>query len=213
MISALKKIRVAQLVLFLVWTVIFLCGLLWWGLRLQKRHSFALYADASGGDLDAVRRLAKRPLTSLDWLRELAQDPHATADSRVEAINILAEKNALNSSNLDLLLWIDQPLDVRHATALAFEQHGCDDVCVAAALNAINAIWKGKPTFEMRLSAQLPDTSPESVQLDLELHRKTEQDYLTLLKLNPCITRKILDRSFSRDRLFVDRIQAQLPPC
>ena len=100
----LKNIRRAQRVLFLIWTAIVLGGPIWWGLRLQKRHSYALYASASGGDLDAVRRLAQRPLTSVNWLQELAQDQNATADSRVEAINTLAQKNALDSRSLSLLL-------------------------------------------------------------------------------------------------------------
>jgi hypothetical protein len=172
-----------------------------------------LYASARGGDLDAVRRLAQRPLTSVNWLQELAQDQNATADSRVEAINTLAQKNALDSRSLSLLLWIDQPLAVRHAVALAFEQHGCDNVCVGAALNALDAIWKGEPTLEMRLSAQLADTSPISAQIDSELHRKTVQDYLALLNLNPCLTRKILNGSYPTDHAFVDRVHAQVEPC
>jgi hypothetical protein len=118
----------------------------------------------------------------------------------VEAINTLAQKNALDSRSLSLLLWIDQPLAVRHAVALAFEQHGCDNVCVGAALNALDAIWKGEPTLEMRLSAQLADTSPISAQIDSELHRKTVQDYLALLNLNPCLTRKILNSSYPTER-------------
>lgn len=209
----LKNIRRGQLALFLVWTVIALGGPLWWGLRLQKTHSSALYVAASGGDLDAVRRLAQRPLMSVNWLQELAQDQNATADSRVEAINTLAQKNALDSKGLSLLLWIDQPLAVRHAVALAFEQHGCNDMCVGAALNALNAIWKGQTTLEMRLSAQRPDTSPVSAQIDAELHRKTVQDYLALLNLNPCLTRKILTTSYPNDHAFVDRVHAQVEPC
>jgi hypothetical protein len=209
----LKNIRRAQLALLLIWTAIALSGPLWWGLRLQKRHSYALYASARGGDLDAVRRLAQRPLTSVNWLQELAQDQNATADSRVEAINTLAQKNALDSRSLSLLLWIDQPLAVRHAVALAFEQHGCDNVCVGAALNALDAIWKGEPTLGMRLSAQLADTSPISAQIDSELHRKTVQDYLALLNLNPCLTRQILNSSYPTDHAFVDRVHAQVEPC
>jgi hypothetical protein len=147
------------------------------------------------------------------WLQELAQDRNATADSRVEAINALAKKNALDSKSLGLLLAIDQPLAVRHAVALAFEQHGCDVFCVAAALNALNAIWEGKPTLEMRLSAQLPDSSPESARIDSELHRKTVEDYLTLLNLNPCLTRRALDSSYAAERVFIDRLQAKVGPC
>jgi hypothetical protein len=209
----LKNIRRAQIVLFLTWTAIALCGPLWWGLRLQKRHLHALYTSASGGDLDAVRLLAQRPLASVAWLQDLALDQNATADSRVEAINALVKKNALHSEALSILLWIDQPLAVRHAVANAFQQHGCDEVCVGAALNALNAIWKGESTFEMRLSAQRPDTSAMSARIDEELHRETVQDYLALLNLDPCLTKQKLNKSYPKDHTFVDHVCVKVKPC
>ena len=210
----LQRIKAAQLVVFLIWTAIVLCGPLWWGLRIQKRYSSALYTSASGGDLDAVRLLAQRPLMSVAWLQTLAQDPDATADSRVEAINALAQKNALDSTSLSALLWIDQPLAVRHAIALGFEQRGCDYGCVNAALRALKAIWKGQPTFEMRLSAQRPDGSAAMwAQIDRELHRETVQDYLALVNLNPCLTKETLNRFYPNDRTFIDYVQAQMRSC
>jgi hypothetical protein len=211
--AASPTIKRAQLVLFLVWTGIALCAPLWWGIRLQRSHSLVLYADASGGDLDAVKQLARRPLTSVAWLEELALDRNAVADARVEAIEALSQKNAVDSKSLRFLLAIDQPFNVRHAAANAFQKHGCDDLCVTNVLNSLRAIWSGQPTFEMRLPLPTPDLRDQSVQIDRKLRSETERDYVGLLNSTPCLTRQILAKSYSTDLTFIHRLDTKLPRC
>ncbi len=55
----------------------------------------ALYAIASGGDRDSIRRLAEYPSPeAMHLIEKLAQDRNAISTARLEAINVLGRKTS-----------------------------------------------------------------------------------------------------------------------
>jgi hypothetical protein len=91
--------------------------------------------SGSGGDAESIKMLSRLPSAEATfWLERLAQNSNAFADSRAEAVRALGNKTSIDSGVLSGLLRIDQPFVVRHASAEVFEQHGCNEVCVAAVL-------------------------------------------------------------------------------
>jgi hypothetical protein len=59
-------------------------------------------------------------LWGTSWLESLASNRDAVAESRVAAIDELADKRFISRKPLIPLLWIEQPFDVRHEAALMF---------------------------------------------------------------------------------------------
>lgn len=185
----------------------------------QREEMRALYAFASGGDLDKVKRLSEYPSPeAIQWLEKLAQDWNATSDSRTAAIAALASKPSLNRAALSTLLYIDQPFVVRHAAAEVLGQRGCDDQCISTTLRGLRAIWQGQPAFEVGLStvehAYGVRGDPElDAKIDAELKANTEQDYWRLLENNPCAARNALKTDTSAEPAFVENVQSKLKPC
>lgn len=174
----------------------------------------ALYALASGGDLDSVKRLADYPSPeAVQLIKNLAQDRRALADGRLEAINILANRRPFDPKTIAPLLSIDQPFVVRHATAKAFERHSCEDQCISATLSALHAISRGQPTSEMKATAQIPYPTPHDQEQLAYLHKQTEEDYFALLNSNPCLARNLLGTGYPSDSQFVDDVRKKLHPC
>jgi hypothetical protein len=172
---------------------------------------YALYALAGGGDRESVRRLvAEYPSQeAMPLIEKLAQDRSAFPEGRLEAINVLSARPPIHSRTLASLLRMDQPFVIRHATAEAFEQRGCDDQCISFTLYALHAIWKGESAIEaarsneeleQRYGVHIPPE--EKAKTNAELRDKTEQDYWKLLGSNPCETRKALVKDYSAEPAF-----------
>jgi hypothetical protein len=180
----------------------------------RRDEMHALYASGSGGDLDSVKRLADYPSPeAMQLIQNLAQDRRAFADGRLEAINILANRRPFDPKTIVPLISIDQPFVVRHATAKAFEKHGCEDQCISATLSALYAISHGQPTSEMQAAAQIPSPTADDQQDLLYLHKQTEEDYFSLLNSNPCLAHNLLGTGYLSDSSFVGEIQKNLHPC
>jgi hypothetical protein len=193
-----------------------------WQAQVARRDEmYALYATASGGDRESVRRLAEYPSSeAMQLIEKLAQDRNAFPEGRVEAINVLSARPPIHSKTLAPLLRIDQPFVIRHATAEAFEQRGCDDQCILSTLYALHAIWKVEPAIEaarsteeleQRYGVHIPPE--EKAKINAELRGKTEQDYWKLLGSNPCATRKALIKDYSAEPAFGEHVQSKVGPC
>lgn len=209
-------IAILILVALSVWGV---CAHHWQAQVAQREEMSALYAFASGGDLENVKRLSEYPSPeAIHWLERLAQDQNAAADSRTAAIAALASKPSLNRAALSTLLYIDQPFVVRHAAAEALQQRGCDDHCISATIRGLHAIWKGQPAIEVGLFAVehaygVQGDSKLEAKIDAELKAKTEQDYWRLLENNPCAGRNALKADASAEPAFVEYVQSKLKSC
>jgi hypothetical protein len=204
--------RIAALSLFFF---VFVFGQ-WWIFvhNAERKELKTLYLSAKIGDLNSVQRLAADDSAQADnWLEVLAQDENAFPDSRVQAIAVLAKKRWLNSNILARLLWIEQSSKVRRAAAEVFKQRGCDDLCTPAALYSLHAMWGGELTGEERRSAQYPELAATLIPMAAQSRRDTENDYITLLNLNPCASRQALKAEYFRDPEFVGSLQAKLGPC
>jgi hypothetical protein len=210
-----RSLRRIQLAALLIWCAAFLGGPLWWGFQVAGRNELkALYFAASGGDLSSVQRLSEHNSSGAQaWLERLAQNRNVVADSRVAAISALGKRHSIDSETLAPLLWIEQPFVVRHATAGVFEQRGYDDVCVSATLYALHAMWAGQTTFEMLLSTERPDLTPEMNETVLRLRTQSEQDFLKLLNQDACRTRNTLKTDYPSDAAFVESVQTKIGPC
>ena len=213
-----------------VFAIFVLVSLGVWAVWMHRRHAevarrdemYALYALAGGGDRESVRRLvAEYPSReAMPLIEKLAQDRNAFPEGRLEAINVLSARPPIHSKTLAPLLWIDQPFVIRHATAEAFEQRGCDDQCISSTLYALHAIWKGEPAIEaartteeieQRYGVHIPPE--EKAKINAELRDKTEQDYWKLLDSNPCATRKALINDYSAEPAFVEHVQSKVGLC
>jgi len=216
MLRKLKRPELAVLAIFLIvslgaWAV-------WmhrWNTQAARRDEMnALYAIASGGDPASVRRLAEYPSPeAMQFIEKLAQDRNAFPDGRLEAINVLGARQSIDSRALAPLLWIDQPLDMRHAVAGVFKQRGCEKECISVTLAAPHAVWAGQPTFEMQHYAQIPSSTPH-LQENLDyFHKQTDADYLVLLNSSPCLTGKSLQTKYALDPEFVDKVRKKIGLC
>jgi hypothetical protein len=208
----LKQIRIVALVVF---CAVFVAGPLWEAQRVSQRKELkALYLSAHGGDLDSVRRLAEHhSAEATGWLGQVAQDQNASANARAAAIAALGKKTWLDSEGLARLLWIEQPFAVRRAAADVFRQRGCDDVCLSAALYALNAMWSGAPSAENRLAAEYPASRSQSEPVIARLRGASENDYVDLLNKNPCAARKTLTTIYSSQSTFVGYVESKLGRC
>jgi hypothetical protein len=186
-----------------------------WSAQSARRDQLnALYATASHGDRDSIRRLAEYPSPEATrFIERLAQDRSAFSDARLEAINVLGTRHSLDSRTLAPLLWIDQPFDVRRSVTGVFKQHGCDEDCISVTLTSLHAIWEGQPTLEAHLYAQIPPSTPHAQENLANFRKQTEEDYFVLLNSNVCLTQKILHTAHGSDSEFVDRIRKKLGPC
>jgi hypothetical protein len=110
------------------------------------------------------------------------------------------------------LLRIDEPFAIRHAAATALASK-CGEVCVSAALLALHSILQGEPTLEMTLPAP-PGISEEEMKKGVEpLHRGSLQDFLALLKTNPCGTWKTVRRDYAADQALLNELKSQVSGC
>jgi hypothetical protein len=132
-------------------------------------------------------------------------------DVRVAAINALGTKPSIDSAAIAVLLGIDEPYVVRDAAVAVFEQRGCDEICTSATLDALEAMWGGRPLFEMQLEATHP--SPTGKTIVARMREQTEQRYLALANRNPCATRTALRTDYAHDTEFAEGIQVALGPC
>ena len=204
--------RIAALSLFFF---VFVFGQ-WWIVvhNAERKELKTLYRSAEIGDLNSVQRLAADDSAQANtWLEVLAQDESAFPDSRVQAIAVLEKKRRLSSNDLARLLWIEQSPKVRHAAVEAFKRRGCDEMCTPATLYSLRAMWGGELTGEERRSAQFPELAATLKPLAAQSRRDTENDYITLLNLNPCASRQALKAEYSRDPEFVRDLEAKLGPC
>lgn len=208
----MKRVHVFALVAF---SVVVITSFVWWRVLVTRRNELDdLYAFASGGDLTSVRRLAEyRSPGATERLVRLAQERNVSPDSRIAAIKTLEGKPFFDRDTLRPLLWIGQPFDVRHAAAEVLERTGCDERCISATLNALHAIWKGEPTLEVQLTAQLPSATLHAQEHLAILHKEAENDYLSLLNIDVCLTRRVLQTDYSSEPAFIDEIRKKLRPC
>jgi len=186
-----------------------------WKAQVARRDEmYALYALASGGDRDSVRRLAEYPSPeALSLLEKLAQDRSAFPEGRLEAINILGAKPRIDASTLAPLLWIDQPFLIRRAVAKVFKERGCSVDCISETLAALHAIWAGQPTLEVQATALIPSPTADAQENLVYFHKQTEEDYFVLLNSNPCLTRKTLQTKYGSDSEFFDKIRMKVGRC
>jgi hypothetical protein len=210
-----------QRILLVALSALAVVAFLSWGLHrgnvrtAQNRKLQTLYAYASGGDLNRLKLLADDPSPEAqEWLEKLAQDRTAFAEARVAAIKSLVGRPRIDHTSLNPLIQIDEPFVVRHATAEFFEQHGCSESCVGTTLQALHAIWQGKPTLEMKPDprAQAYGISPRP-DLTSSLRKQSERDYLEVLGSNACAAQKILTRDYSSESEFVIYVREKMKPC
>lgn len=209
-----------QIVLIVVGFVASIGGTVWWIARANRTQRLNdLYASASGGDVDSVRRLNEFSFSYAGpWLQVLADNRTAAPDSRVAVIKVLASNAPFDRTRLLPLLQIDQPFVVRHAAAEVFEQNRCGDACISAALYGLHTIWRGDPAFEVGLSAVEQKygvhTDPQlKASINAELRAKTEKDYRVLLDSNPCVVHNVLRRDYGSEPAFLEGVQAQVESC
>jgi hypothetical protein len=215
--TKLHTLRRFQVVALFAWGVLFLVGNIWLVLHSgRQRRLEALYRSARFGNLESIKQLAQEQSSdSRAWLEKLAQDRNTFTEYRVAAIKALNSQPTLDSDALAILLWIDQPFDVRHSVVDAFLQHGCDEFCISATLNSVYAMWQGQPTAERKLAEQSPAVTSADEKIDLELRNQTEKDYFALLNKNPCETKSVLANDYARaaDAEFVSWIKGKLHGC
>ena len=209
-----------QIILIIVGFLTSIGGTLWWMTRANRTQKLNdLYASATGGDLDSVRRLNEFSFSYAGpWLQALADNRTAAPDSRVAAIKTLASNAPFDRSRLLPLLQIDQPFVVRHAAAEVFEQNGCGDACISAALHALYTIWRGDPAFEVGLSAVEQKYGVHAdpklkANLNAELRANTERDNRALLDSNPCAALETLKKDYGSQSAFIEGVQAQVKSC
>jgi hypothetical protein len=70
-------------------------------------------------------------------------------------------------------------------------------------------MFAGEPTAEMKLA----ERNPELMDRAAALGRESENEYLGLLKLNPCIALKTLSLDYSDDLRMCDWVKARIQPC
>jgi len=211
-----------KLVMPIIGLLFLLVALVWRQSVVQERNSLRyLYLMASGGDLRSVQQLSQSRSSHAQWLLvTLAQDQGATGDSRVAAIEAMADRLALDTETLGRLIRINQPFAVRHAAAEVLSRRGCDDACVYAALYAMHPIWKGesaleasKSTEELYKSYGLHPDPLLLTRINADLRNKTEHDYRSLLNSNPCATQKALKQKHESEPAFIQFVLLNAPPC
>src|SRR5579864_4000343 len=205
-----RNLRISQLIAILSWCGLSICGSVWWEYRrAQNRELEVLYVLATSGNLANVKQISQyHSSQARRWLLRLAQNKGATTDSRVAALHELDQTYPLDSEALAVLLWIEQPFEVRHAAAEVFERRGCDSTCVSASLFALDALWKGEPTAETQTLAAHPNEMTGTIVSGL--HQQSERDYLTLLNRNARVARRYLLDKYNSDAEFSRRVQAEL---
>ncbi|HWY55441.1 MAG TPA: HEAT repeat domain-containing protein [Terriglobales bacterium] len=207
--------RYGTLLMLVLWFVGFLGSLIWYRMDVaQQQELNTLYATASGGYLYSVERLAERKSTKANiYLQNLAQDQNAMSDSRVAAIQFLGSKKSIDPQVFASLLRIDQPFVVRHAAATVLGQRGCEENCLSAVLFAMHSILGGQLTLEMRGQGPVESRTPVDKQIMEKLRVDSENDYLALLKSNPCLAWKIVQRDYPDDTEFIRTMRQKIPAC
>jgi hypothetical protein len=210
--KSLKYVRTITLILFIG---VFAYAPFWYAGRMAQRKELqALYLSASGGDLESVKRLTRlHSSDATEWLETLAEDRNAFAESRAEAVTALGERHLSDSGVIARFLWIEQPFVVRHAAANVFKRHGCDGICISSVLYALHAISTGAPTAESRLLAQNPVLGVQVDSVVNKLTNQSEDDYVSLLNKDSCLTRRLLERAYASESAFVTRVTTKLGPC
>ena len=173
-----------------------------------------MYYSARSGDLEGLSRLAECHSSEASlWLAKLAQDRHADAQLRVDALSKLAARRSIDETTVAPLLWIDQPFVVRHAAVDLFMERGCEGACISATLRSFRAMWDGQTTAEMRFDARSPVETSEGKVISAQIRTDSERDYMSLLNRNPCATQRMLAGEYSSKSDFVNRVRAGLKPC
>jgi hypothetical protein len=208
-----RTLRGYRLVVLVAFCIVSLAATFWRAARISERNELRdLYESSLQGDLTSVQRMASHHSSEgTSWLEKLAEDRIASADSRSRAIAALGKRRFPNTELLARLLWIDHPFVVRHAAAEVFEQRGCNQPCLSAALYAMHGIWDGQHTAEMRFAAEVA-SSDHMEALLAQLHSQTEDDYVGLLNKDPSATRHTLKAEYhnASDSAFVSGIEARL---
>lgn len=203
---------------------------LWWRAETRKKQELnVVYGFACGGDrtnFNKLRELKPSESTPLLEHMALAREQDCSAETRVAAIEVLSSRGLPNKDALTSLLGIDHPFGVRHAAVGALIQHGCDELCVESALEAIKALSLGQPASETKAEAEmetmLSASAPSTQDLKLlaksrqdlkELQQQAQNDYFKLLQNNPCEAQKVLRTKYSSDREFIDSVQKNVPGC
>jgi hypothetical protein len=223
-----RYLKLLVLACLVGWFVMFIWGTVWRQQRdRENRELTLLYQLSCGGDHASLYQLSGHVSAEATLKLELLSKEQACmADARVAAINLLGSKGHLDADDLNLLLRINEPFDVRHATVEAFVQHGCNRKCVATALDSLHELSQGQPALEELLEAQL-ETELKKIQPPADyqraigvsrqqlesLHIKAEADYFTLLSGNPCITREILRTDYATDDRFIELVMGKIPNC
>jgi len=203
---------------------------LWWRRETRKQQELSLiYGIACGGSSTYFNKLAElKPSESTPQLENmaLAREQDCSAETRVAAIKALSSRGLPNKDALTSLLGIDHPFVVRHAAVEALIQHGCDGLCVEAALEALKALSRGQPPSETNAAAEMDkvqiQSAPSTPDLKLleksrqnlkELPQQAQNDYFKLLQSNPCEAQNVLRTKYSSDRELIDSVQKEVPGC
>jgi hypothetical protein len=182
----------------------------------RKQELNVLSSWGAAGHLESVRRLSEiDSAEARKRLQALAEDDQATADGRVAAINALGSKHSFDEASFSALLRIEEPFSVRHAAASVLAQGKCGETCVSASLTALDFILQGKPTLEMTLPLPPESAEQEAISKKIleKLHKESAQDYLALLKSNPCVTWKVARRDYADDEALLDELKPQVGGC
>jgi hypothetical protein len=203
--KALNLLRQVVVVLCCLLTL----GLPPWLLYMNERWTTEmqyLYGQAIVGDRESVRKMARHRLWGTSWLESLARDRDAFAESRVAAIDELADKRFISRKPLVPLLWIEQPFDVRHEAALMFLKRGCDEECIKMTLRCLHSLRTGRPAVDASLSQEENNYS-------VQLWARSTKDYLDLLNSNPCMSEMSLRSKYASDHSFIADIERSLTVC
>lgn len=201
----LKRVKQVGVVLCCLMTLGLPPGLLYMNARWTTEMQY-LYGQAMAGDRESVRKIARHRLWGTSWLESLARNRDAFAESRVTAIDELADKEFISRKPLIPLLWIEQPFDVRHEAVLMFLKRGCDEECVKMVLRCLHSSRAGRPTVDARLSQ-------EENNYIVQLWARSKKDYIDLLNSDPCLSGIILRSNYASDHSFIADVEGSLRVC
>lgn len=186
----------------------------WYRWELSREQELNYLVSSAAGDLNSVERLRELgSRESVRRLQELAGDDSAVSTSRIHAIEYLGEQKSGESEFLASLIITSKPFVIRHAATAALLQNKCKENCLTAALFALHSILRGEPTLEMTVPVpRLGDNKMEDHSIE-ELKRESIEDYLSLLKSNPCLTWKLIKRDYAEDSTLITKIKGQVDSC
>jgi hypothetical protein len=213
-----------------VYLGLFLCVLgilvssLWWKHQeMERRELQFAYSFVCMGDTASFQKVAQRKSSETTFLLRQVALGDCFSSARVAAIQALASGKLLRGEELETLLKIDQPFDVRHAIAEAIDI--CDEKCATTVLNSLNALSQGQIAhetksemkFESRLKELNYPPSPQQMAESREQLRVLQQqaltDYFRLLSKAPCQTQEILKSKYAEEAPFVDFVRKNIPVC